>query len=111
MEPYTSIKWSQAYSLVKGIDVGSTANSYLCSNYAWDTAINFIQNNTMWTNYATSTDGMNENWKNIEVVDNHNRIIKVELITIILQVLQQDFDGILTQVVIVLTMVSEPLYS
>ena len=63
VEPYAEIKWSEAYSLAKGIEVGSTANSYLCSSYAWDTAINFIQNNTTWENYATDKKNSNENWK------------------------------------------------
>ena len=76
VEPYVEIKWSQAYSLVKGIDVGSTANSYLCSSYAWDTAINFIQNNTIWTNYATSRENTNDNWLDKEVVDESGEIIK-----------------------------------
>ena len=76
VEPYTEIKWSVAYSLTKGIDVGSTANSYLCSSYAWDTAINFIQNNTIWTNYATSRENTNDNWLDKEVVDESGEVIK-----------------------------------
>ena len=76
VEPYASIKWSVAYSLAKGIDVGSTANSYLCSSYAWDTAINFIQNNTTWPNYATSRENTNDNWLDKEVVDENGTVIK-----------------------------------
>ncbi len=76
VEPYASIKWSEAYSLAKGIDVGSTATSYLCSSYAWDTAISFIQNNTTWSNYATSRDNTNDNWLDKEVVDESGEVIK-----------------------------------
>ena len=76
VEPYVEIKWSKAYSLAKGIDVGSTANSYLCSSYAWDTTINFIQNNTEWNNYATSRENTNDNWLDKEVVDGSGEVIK-----------------------------------
>ena len=76
VEPYAEIKWSEAYSLAKGIDVGSTANSYLCSSYAWDTAIKFIQNNTIWTNYATSRDNTNDNYLDKEVVNANGEVIK-----------------------------------
>ncbi len=74
--PYANIKWSQAYALAKGIDVGSTATSYLCSSYAWDTAIKFIQTHSSATNYATSTDNFNGNWTNREVKDKNGNIIK-----------------------------------
>ena len=57
--PYTNIKWSQAYILAKGIDVGSKATSYLCSSYAWDTAIKFIQTHSTATNYATTRENFN----------------------------------------------------
>ena len=76
VEPYAEIKWSEAYSLAKGIDVGSTANSYLCSSYAWDTAIKFIQNSTIWTNYATSRDNTNDNYLDKEVVNANGEVIK-----------------------------------
>ena len=76
VEPYAEIKWSEAYSLAKGIDVGTTAISYLCSSYSWDTAINFIQNNTEWSNYATSRDNTNDNWLDKEVVDVNGKVIK-----------------------------------
>ena len=76
VKTYASIKWSVAYSLAQGIDVGSTATSYLCSSYAWDTAINFIQNNTIWTNYATSRENTNDNWRDKEVVDESGEVIK-----------------------------------
>ena len=80
--PYAEIKWSTAYSLAKGIDTGNRATSYLCSSYAWDTAINFIQNNTTFTNYATArTVAMNENWFDMEVKDASGNTIKPAGIT------------------------------
>ena len=48
----------------------------MCSSYAWDTAINFIQNNTIWTNYATSRENTNDNWRDKEVVDESGEVIK-----------------------------------
>ena len=74
-EPYSNIKWSEAYSLAKSIGGGKNAETYLCSSYAWDTAINFIQNNGA-TNYATSVAGFNGNWLNQEVRDEEGNIIK-----------------------------------
>lgn len=74
--PYAGIKWSVAYSLAKGIEVGNNGVSYLCSSYAWDTAINFIQTNTTFTNYATSRTGTNENWSDMEVKDEKGTTIK-----------------------------------
>ena len=47
-----------------------------CSSYAWDTAINFIQTNSSYTNYATSIDNMNENWYSREVKDASGNVIK-----------------------------------
>ena len=73
--PYTNIKWSQAHTLAKGIDVGKKANSYLCSSYAWDTAINFIQNNGT-TGYAEQVTGFNGNWSSQEVKDSSGNTIK-----------------------------------
>ena len=75
-EPYANIKWSEAYSLTKGIDVGRKANSYLCSSYAWDTAIKFIQTHSTATNYATSRENFNGNWQDKEVKDKSGNIIK-----------------------------------
>ena len=74
--PYTNIKWSQAYTLAKSIDVGRKANSYLCSSYAWDTAIKFIQTHSTATNYATSTNNFNGNWTDRDVKDKNGNIIK-----------------------------------
>jgi hypothetical protein len=74
--PYTGIKWSKAYEIATtNISGGSYVMSYLCSSYAWDTAINFIQNNGT-LNYATSRDGFNENWSDREVKDSAGNIIK-----------------------------------
>ena len=77
-EPYAKIKWSEAYAIAKGIDVGRKANSYLCSSYAWDTAIKFIQTHSMATNYGNSRKDFNENWFDIEVKDKNGNIIKGE---------------------------------
>ena len=74
--PYTNIKWSQAYTLAKGIDVGNKANSYLCSSYAWDTAIKFIQTHSNATNYATTRENFNENWIDKDVKDKNGNVIK-----------------------------------
>ncbi len=75
-EPYSNIKWSEAYKQAKKIDVGTSANSYLCSSYAWDTAINFIQTHSTATNYATSRYSFNENWLDKEVKDKNGKVIK-----------------------------------
>ena len=53
VEPYAEIKWRKAYDLAKEIGGETGAITYLCSSYAWDTAINFIQNSGT-KNYATS---------------------------------------------------------
>ena len=74
-EPYTNIVWSKAYELAKGIGGGEGATTYLCSSYAWDTAINFIQNTT-GKNYATSVTGFNGNWKSQEVKNSSGSTIK-----------------------------------
>ena len=75
-EPYTNIKWNEAYALAKGINVGNKANSYLCSSYAWDTAIKFIQTHSIATTYATSIEDFNGNWSSKEVKDKNGKIIK-----------------------------------
>ena len=66
-EEYTEITWSQAYSLAKGIGGGTGATTYLCSSYAWDTAINFIESNGA-KDYATKITDFNGNWYNQQVV-------------------------------------------
>ena len=74
--PYTLLIWSDAYKEAKAIDVGNNAKSYLCSSYAWDTAINFIQTHSIATNYATSILNFNGNWYDCEVKDKKGNIIK-----------------------------------
>ena len=75
--PMASIIWSTAYSKAKGICGGPGATTYLCSSYAWDTAINFIQNNG-FPNYAKAReDSYNENWIDKNVKDSKGNIIKV----------------------------------
>ena len=74
-EPYSNIVWSKAYELAKGIGGGEGATTYLCSSYAWDTAINFIQKTT-GKNYATSIIGFNGNWKSQEVKNSSGSTIK-----------------------------------
>ena len=75
-EPYSGIKWSEAYKQAKGIDAGTSATSYLCSSYAWDTAINFIQTHSTATNYATARDNFNDNLIDKEVKDKNGKVIK-----------------------------------
>ena len=75
IEPKTDLKWRNAYDLAKGIGGGTEATTYLCSSYARDTAINFIQNNGT-ANYSTSRDNFNENWTDREVKDKKGNIIK-----------------------------------
>ncbi len=75
-ETYAEVKWSQAYTVSKNINVGNGGTSYLCSSYAWDTAINFIQTHSTATNYATSIDKFNGNWFTQEVKDKNKNIIK-----------------------------------
>ena len=74
--PYTEITWSTAYGLAKKIITNSEATSYLCSSYAWDTAVNFIQNNSTAKNYATSIEGFNGNWNPQAVKDPSGNVIK-----------------------------------
>ena len=74
--PMANIIWSTAYSKAKGIGGGQGATTYLCSSYAWDTAINFIQNNG-FQNYAKAReDSYNENWFDKNVKDSTGKIIK-----------------------------------
>ena len=74
--PYTiGVVWSKAYKLAKGIGGGEGATTYLCSSYAWDTAINFIENNGT-KNYATTRENFNENWYDREVRDSNKEVIK-----------------------------------
>ena len=74
--PYAEITWSTAYGLAKKIITNSEATSYLCSSYAWDTAVNFIQNNSTAKNYATSIEEFNGNWNPQAVKDPSGNVIK-----------------------------------
>ena len=74
--PYAEITWSTAYGLAKKIITNSEVNSYLCSSYAWDTAVNFIQNNSTAKSYATSIEGFNGNWNPQAVKDPSGNVIK-----------------------------------
>lgn len=79
--PWTNIRWRDTYSNANRIDVGSSSVSYLCSSYARDTALNFIQNNSEFTTYASSRedgrDGtyINENWidKSVTYIDENGK--------------------------------------
>ena len=74
--PKANINWSAAYGIAKGIGGGPGATTYLCSSYAWDTAVNFIQNNG-FPNYAKAReDSYNENWVDKNVKDSKGNIIK-----------------------------------
>ena len=74
--PKANINWSAAYGIAKGIGGGPGATTYLCSSYAWDTAINFIKNNG-FQNYAKAReDSYNENWFDKNVKDSTGKIIK-----------------------------------
>ena len=74
--PKVNINWSAAYGIAKGIGGGTGSTTYLCSSYAWDTAINFIQNNG-FSNYARAReDSYNENWVDKNVKDSKGNIIK-----------------------------------
>lgn len=75
-DPYTNIIWSKAYELANSLDVGTTASSYLCSSYAWDTAIKFIQTHSPATNYAISRENLNGNWVDTEVKNAKGEVIK-----------------------------------
>ena len=83
-EPYANIKWSEAYKLAKEIDAGTSATSYLCSSYAWDTSLKFIQTHSIATNYATSGNNLNGNWRDKEVKDKNGNIIKKANVAMIL---------------------------
>ncbi|MFR2571784.1 MAG: hypothetical protein ACLS90_08925 [Clostridia bacterium] len=71
--PYSNIIWSKAYNLAKNFINTIGVDSYLCSGYSFDTAINFIQNSGT-LNYATSG-SFNENW-HYRFVTNGTEIIK-----------------------------------
>mgnify|MGYP004468197925 CR=1 FL=1 len=76
LEPWTTQKWSEMYEEAKKINVGVTAESYLCSSYAWDTAINFIEKHSTADNYGASMENINGNWKETSVKNKTGNIIK-----------------------------------
>ena len=76
--PYTNISCGQTYQESKKMYAGNGAISYLCSSYAWDTAIKFIQTHSMATNYGNSRKDFNENWFDMEVKDKNGNRIKGE---------------------------------
>ena len=76
IEPYTNIGWDETYNLAKNIKAESTTTSYLCSSYAWDTAIKFIETSTEIKDYGISRENLNENWRDKEVKDKNGNIIK-----------------------------------
>ena len=77
-EPYAEIKWIDAYHQAKGIGGGTEATTYLCSSYAWDTALKYIETKTEYSDYGSNTSKYNGNWQSKNVVDKHGNIIKKE---------------------------------
>ena len=75
-ELYANIQWQEAYKLANEIEVGSEATSYLCSSYAWDTAIKYIESKTDSSDYGTNISKYNGNWKSKQVVDEEGTEIK-----------------------------------
>ena len=75
-EPYASIRWIDAYNLAKGIESGSNATSYLCSSYAWDTALSFIESKPESSDYGSNISKYNGNWLSKQVVDKNGNVIK-----------------------------------
>ena len=73
---YTNINWTQMYQKAKSINVGTHSDSYLCSSYAWDTAIKFIEAHSIAIDYGSSRNNFNENWSDKEVCDKSGKIIK-----------------------------------
>ena len=74
-EPYVNLTWKDAYDISKKIGGGSGAMTYLCSSYAWDTAINFIQKNGA-KDYPIKISGFNGNWDSEEVKTVDGTVIK-----------------------------------
>ena len=79
---YNYITQPKAAELSRGMYSDSNFESDLMNSYAWDTAINFIQNNglrpdgTKTIDYATSTENYNENWNGKIVLNALGNIIK-----------------------------------
>ena len=75
-EPYASIRWVDAYGLAQGIESRNNATSYLCSSYAYDTALSFIESKTESSDYGSNISKYNGNWKSEQVVDKNGNVIK-----------------------------------
>ena len=75
-EPYAEIKWIDAYQLAKGIGGGTEATTYLCSSYAWDTALKYIETKTEYSDYGSNIDKYNGNWMSKNVIGKDGTIIK-----------------------------------
>lgn len=72
---YDTIKWLDAYNLVKDTNISDSTNTYLCSSYSWDTAINFIQDNKI-SDFGSRNDGLNCNLASQEVFNHVGTLIK-----------------------------------
>ena len=75
-EPYASIRWVDAYNIAQGIESGNNATSYLCSSYAWDTALSFIESKQESSDYGSDISKYNGNWRSKQVVDENGNEIK-----------------------------------
>ena len=75
-EPYAEVRWIDSYNLAQGIEGGNNATSYLCSSYAWDTALSFIESKPESSDYGNNSSKYNGNWLNKNVVDKNGNIIK-----------------------------------
>ena len=75
-EPYAEVRWIDAYNLAQGIEGGNNATSYLCSSYAWDTALSFIESKPESSDYGSNISKYNGNWLSKEVVDKNGNVIK-----------------------------------
>ena len=76
MEPYTNITWQYAYKYAKDIGGGSEATTYLCSSYAWDTALKYIESKPEYSDYGSNISKYNENCFDKDVLDEKGNIIK-----------------------------------
>ena len=73
---YVSIKWRNGYEIAKKMENSTKIKSYLCSSYAWDTAVHFIQEHSNAKNYGSTIEGLNGNWYSQQVKDKSGNIIK-----------------------------------
>ena len=61
-EPYTNVKWIEAYHQAKEIGGGTGTTTYLCSSYAWDTALQYIETKTENTDYGSNISKYNSDY-------------------------------------------------